>query len=247
MDAQLKNFIDKVPKIEAEAKKKAEALFMLDLREINNYIELAPDEKEVILKNVRQKAILSLLKSNYYDKKDISYEQLKLQIEFWYDIICDQAEGGHPFYKDVPKEFLSDPKKFVFDLIYNFAIQKNIIDYCNSQLNATPDQLKGLHCLKKYETIDLKFIYSKLMELNKLHKSVNETIFVGAFQGAILPEKIKWKGSNPELATLVHELTNETPEPLLIKNLFITATEYDSQSTKRINKKIINMIKSALK
>ncbi|MEI6579214.1 MAG: hypothetical protein WCN92_07080 [Eubacteriales bacterium] len=119
------------------------------------------------------------------------------------------------------------------------------------QKNNTNDEsakLKGLQCLDKYKTVDLQFIYSKLMKLGKLHQSVNETNFVGAFQGATLPEKIHWKGSNPQLATLVYILTGETPEPLLINKLFKTVKEYDSQSTKRIVNKIIKeLINAALK
>ena len=96
---------------------------------------------------------------------------------------------------------------------------------------------------------DLKFIFGKLVLINKLHPK-EETNFVKCLQGGLLSDwkPTHWIGSNPELATLIYTLTGNHPTPSIINRLFVPSTEYDSQSTKRIyNKKIIKLITAALK
>jgi hypothetical protein len=145
------------------------------------------------------------------------------------------------------KDKKEDAKK-IQSLEYLLKGLKGIRDFGEKLPLPSIGSVNGLNCLEKFKEVDLKFIHSKLIEFRKLNRSVTQTNFVGAFQGAILPGKIKWIGNNTELATLVHELTGETPEPLLINSLFETKTKYDSVSTNRINHpNIIEMVKVALK
>jgi hypothetical protein len=124
---------------------------------------------------------------------------------------------------------------------------KGLISDFIPQDNST--QPEGLQCIEGIKPEDLKFIFSKL-KAGKLHKSVTETNFVVTFQAGALPKgwiPVKWTGSNPELATLINQLTGLQPVPLLVNKYFIPDTKYDSQKTNKIdNKPIIEMIRIAL-
>ncbi|MFH1118209.1 MAG: hypothetical protein V1775_00190 [Bacteroidota bacterium] len=115
--------------------------------------------------------------------------------------------------------------------------------------NSTPPE--GLQCIEGIKPEDLKFIYAKLMGSGRLHKSVTVTNFVTTFQAGALPvdwKPIKWTGKNPELATLVNQLTGLRPIPSIVKPLFQTETEYENVNSSRINNKpIIELVAAALK
>lgn len=110
-------------------------------------------------------------------------------------------------------------------------------------------QLEGLQCIEGIKPEDLKFIFSKLIGSGKLHKSVTEINFVATFQAVTLPKgwnPVKWTGSNPELATLVNQLTGETPVPTLVTKYFIPNSKYENVNSRRRNEQIIEMIRIAL-
>lgn len=135
--------------------------------------------------------------------------------------------------------------------------QEHIAEYCQirtEELDAHLDngtQPEGLQCIDGINLKDLKFIFSKLMEVRRLDKSVTEANFVATFQPGALPggwKQIKWLGSNPELATLVNQLTGLKPVPSLVNKYFKPAKIFDSQKTKDINNKlIIELVAGALK
>lgn len=56
--------------------------------------------------------------------------------------------------------------------------------------------------------------------------------FINLFQGKELNnwKRIKWTGSNPELATLIFKLTGKDPKPALVNNYFDPKNNYDSNS-----------------
>jgi len=139
--------------------------------------------------------------------------------------------------------------------------QEHIAEYCQkrtkeldahlSKGNDNGTQPEGLQCIKRIKLEDLKFIFSKLTESGMLDKSVTEANFVTTFQAGALPDgwkPNKWKGSNPELATLVNQLTELRPLPSLVNQYFKPATIFDSQKTRDINnKRIIELVAAALK
>jgi hypothetical protein len=131
---------------------------------------------------------------------------------------------------------------------YLFKGLKAIRDFYDKLPLSAKSTITGLQCLNKFKEIDLKFIFRELMNARKLHKSVLETNFVGAFQGAELSEKIHWIGSNPKLATLVNSLTGLVPEESLITKLFKTEKQYNRMAERRTTDKFINdLIIRALK
>jgi hypothetical protein len=101
-------------------------------------------------------------------------------------------------------------------------------------------QQKGLQCKPEFTEVDLKFIFTKLDGI--LHKSVIEADFVAAFQAGTLTKKIHWTGSNPELATLVNQLTGSRPIPSIVNPIFKTKLKYDNNSSSRTDNKVIIQI-----
>jgi hypothetical protein len=113
----------------------------------------------------------------------------------------------------------------------------------------TKAELSALGLSAKCTETDLKFIFQKLVSLYKIEAS-DETNFVTCLQpGKLLHWKpIAWKGSNPELATLIYKLTEIKPTPSIINSLFHPRTKFDSQSALRFdNKKIVALVDAALK
>lgn len=104
-----------------------------------------------------------------------------------------------------------------------------------SHKQETSTKPEGIKCIEGINPVDLKFIFSKLMENGKLHKSVTETNFIATFQGGALPYgwmPLDWKGNNTELARLFYLLIGEKGKPALVNSLFI-AKRYDSTQAKR--------------
>lgn len=136
-----------------------------------------------------------------------------------------------------------------------WADSETLIKYRDKLLNwgkVSSTQPEGLPCL--YTPDKLKILFAKLKDAgNLIDKSVTEKNFVATFQAGTLPDgwqKLKWIGSNPELATLVFLLTDrKTPTESIVNRYFNPQSgEYKSNSHRgRTNnhriKSIVNSIK----
>lgn len=132
----------------------------------------------------------------------------------------------------------------------NSEIEQARFDIQNPpKITETNSQLAGLPCKDTIKEEDLKFIFNKLFK--KPHKSVNETNFIKTFQAESLPDnwqRLKWTGSNPELATMVYMLTGEKPVPSMVTKYFEPKFKYTNASSKRTNnERVTKIITAALK
>jgi hypothetical protein len=168
--------------------------------------------------------------SNDIDKLILYYNRVKEEF----------SEPQHPESKT--KVIYQYHVEFIQNLINKLEADKKI----NTNRVAPPE---GLKCKDNIKPDDLKFIFTKLE--GKFHKSVTASDFVNTFQVGALPDgwqRLRWIGSNPELATLFYLLTGIKPIPSIVTKYFRTDKEYTNTSGGRTNNRfIINLITAALK
>ena len=85
-------------------------------------------------------------------------------------------------------------------------------------------------------TIDqLKKIFDNLNNKKKRIEVKRKNDFVKLFldENVVDWKRIKWEGSNPELATLILKLTGKDPIPSLVNKYFEPKVKYKSNSYKR--------------
>lgn len=251
---ELQAIFDELPGIIDYCERNGQILSEQIIEEIKDEISLTPERREQVIIAHRDKfaerykeLINSGLRLKADDKEDI-LETIGL-------LMFAKGTWELPMPKNCDFDSIKpDPKGYFHAMIAPVFNNYAFIQACNVLLSHTDvngTQPKGIQCIKRIKLEDLKFIFSKLTESGMLDKSVTEANFVTTFQAGALPDgwkPNKWKGSNPELATLVNQLTELRPLPSLVNQYFKPATIFDSQKTRDINnKRIIELVAAALK
>lgn len=135
---------------------------------------------------------------------------------------------------------LIDDHRIGYNLSYNESLYiKTAIQKASARNN---NQLKGMKTKDVFSEAAIRTLSGTLINnTNLMQKDKQE--FLSVFNPNAVCKRVQWKGSNPELATMIHDLTGIDPIPSLVNKYFITKTTYDSHSKRTDNRKMINIIK----